>query len=114
MKVKTKPYIHAHIVDEYEHQHLEIDKLYDVIGIDDTYYRIINEAKEPILYPKALFEVIDSSIPNTWVRKDCGDDEYYIDPPEFSRRGFYEDYFDGKPEAIHLFQEFVKSLKQAG
>lgn len=111
MKVKTKPYVHDHVVDEYDHQHLEPNKIYNVIGIDDEDYRIINEIGEPILYPKALFDVIESSIPDSWVRQDYEDGEYYIDPPELSRPGFYEDFFDGNPEAIAKFQAFVMLLR---
>ena len=111
MKVKTKSYIHNHVVDKFDHQYLEPNKIYEVIGIDHDSYRVINEAGEPILYPKALFDVVEPSIPDSWIREEYAPDEYYIDPLELSKPGFYEDYFDGKSEAIATFQKFVKSLQ---
>ena len=107
MKVKTKPEIHDHIFDEYDHQHLEPNKVYEVIGLSDEYFRIIDEMEEPILYPKYLFEVIDPMIPDWWVRREGEEGSYYIDPPEMCKRGFYENYFDHKPEAIEIFERFL-------
>lgn len=111
MKIKTKSYVHHHVVDEYDYQELEPNKIYEVIGLDHESYRIINDIGEPILYPKALFDVVETIIPDTWVKEEYGEDEYYLDPPELSKPGFYEDYFDGKPEAIKRFQEFVDSME---
>jgi hypothetical protein len=112
MKVKTKLEIHDHVFDEFDHQHLIPNKTYKVIGIDDEYYRIVNEIGEPILYPKYLFEVVDPAVPETWIRQEYGPDEYYIDPPELCRAGFYEDYFDGKPEAKVVFEQFLASQER--
>jgi hypothetical protein len=108
MKVVAKPEIHDHILDEFNNQNLEPNKVYEVIGITGEYFRVINEASEPILYPKYLFYVIDPTIPGSWIRKDYPDDEYFIDPPELSGSNFdYEDYFDGKPEAKTIFERFL-------
>lgn len=113
MKVKPKPMIHDNILDEYSHEFLSIYKIYDVIEINDEYYRVINERKEPILYPKYLFIVIDSYIPQSWTRHDYEDGEYFIGPPELNKKGFYEDFFDGDQKAISLFWEIMnrESLK---
>ena len=107
MKVKTKTNIHDHIVDDCNHQNLMVNKVYEVIGVSDEHYRVINELNEPILYPKGLFNIIDSYIPNDWVENRYSDDEYYIDPPGLDKPGFYEDYFDGKIEAIEAFKKFL-------
>jgi hypothetical protein len=110
MKVKSKHNIHNHIVDDCNHQNLMPNKIYEVIGLDDEYYRIINELSEPVLYPKGLFDIIDSYIPNEWVQNWYSDNEYYIDPPELAEPGFYEDYFDGKIEAIETFKQFLSKF----
>ncbi len=110
MKVKTRPEIHDHILDEFDNQNLEPNNVYEVIGITDEHFRVLNEASEPILYPKYLFDVIDSTIPESWVRKDYPNDEYFIDPPELSGPDFdYEDYFDEKPGAKVIFERFLAS-----
>jgi len=107
MKVKTKLNIHDHVWDEYNHQTLKANKEYVVIGISYDSYRVIDEMKEPILCPKYLFNVVESSIPEDWIKEEYPDDEYYIDPPELCKQGFYEAYFDGKPEAIAIFEQFL-------
>jgi hypothetical protein len=109
MRVRTKPEIHDHVLDEFDNQNLEPNKIYDVIGVSADDYRVINERGEPILYPHYLFEVIDSSIPESWAKKYFDPDEFYIDPVELSKPGFYEDYFDGKPEARRIFENFLIS-----
>jgi hypothetical protein len=110
MKVRAKSEVHNHALDEFNNQNLGPNKVYEVIGITDEYFRIVDEASEPILYPKYLFDIIDPIIPQSWVRKDYPDDEYFIDPPELSGPDFdYEDYFDGKPEAKVIFERFLIS-----
>jgi len=109
MKVRAKQVIHDHILDEFDHQNLEAGKTYEVIGVSPDNYRVIDEAGEPILYPNYLFDIVDSAIPESWVRREYGPDECYINPPELSRPGFYEDYFDGKAEAKEIFEKFLSS-----
>jgi hypothetical protein len=111
MKVRTRPDIHQFIIDECDYRELRANTIYEVIGIDDDDYRIVGEEGMPYLYSKALFEIIDSSIPDSWIRHDYDDGGYYIDPPELSPANFsYEDFFDDKPEAIRTFQKFVESF----
>lgn len=85
--------------------------LYVVIGIDFEDYRVIDDSGEPYLFRHGMFDVIDDSIPEEWV-KSFGEDifEFYIDPPGLDQPGFYEDYFDGDPKAVLVFREFVKTL----
>jgi hypothetical protein len=82
MKVKTNEYIHGHVVDNIDHQYLKQNKIYTVIDIDNENFRVVNEIGEPILYPKELFEVVDPTVPQTWVENEFSEGEYYIDPPE--------------------------------
>lgn len=112
MKIKTKSNIHNHIIDDCNHRNIIPNKIYEVIGIDHECFRIINEISEPILYPKGLFDIVDQNIPKEWVYDKYSDDEYYIDPPELSAKGFYEDYFDGKVESIEIFKKFLSQRKK--
>lgn len=81
--------------------------VYAVVGIDQDNYRVINDRKEPVLYQKFLFRVVDDGIPQHWVRRDYEDGEYYIDPPEFSALNFYEKYFDREPGAVTTFNRYL-------
>jgi hypothetical protein len=105
MKVKTKKNIHEHVLDDKSNQNLKVDTTYDVIGLTQDHLRIINEKGEPILYPNYLFDTIDSTIPEKWVRQDFDDGEYHTNPPELSEKGFYEKYFDGDSNAITIFKK---------
>jgi hypothetical protein len=107
MKVRAIDAVHERRHDEREHQNLAPGRVYEVIGLDDENYRVVNDAGEPILYPKALFEVTDPTIPQEWVRRDYVDGEYHHDPPEFSDRGFFERYFDGRSREVEIFRGYL-------
>ncbi|AID58011.1 hypothetical protein Geob_3908 [Geotalea daltonii FRC-32] len=110
MKVKAKQEVHNHILDQFDNKNIKPNETYDVIGIDHDCFRIVDQVGDPILYPKYLFEIIDSSIPQSWIRKEYEADEYYIDPPEFSEPGFYEDLFDGDSKAIDIYEKYLASV----
>ncbi len=114
MKVRTKPEIHDHVLDEYDHQGLKPDAIYPVIEIDDECFRILDENNDPILYPKYLFLVVDSTIPNSWVKRDYPDNEYHINPPEMSERTFWDRYHNGDPEAIAQFRMYLHRVNEIG
>ncbi len=82
---------------------------YQVVEIDDEHYRVINDIKEPILYPKELFTVVDDKFPSDWERIDYEDGEYYIGPKYFYRY-FYEDYFDGDKMTIKIFNLYLEEI----
>lgn len=111
MKVSAKRTVHDHIVDDFDHPGLSPGKTYAVFGIDDEYYRVLNDRDEPILYPKALFDVVTADIPPDWVTRTFEDGEYFIGPPELSHAGFYEAYFDRKPDALARFELVRKHVE---
>ena len=39
---------------------LENGKLYEVLSIEETYYRIVDDTKEDYLFPPHLFEIVES------------------------------------------------------
>ena len=114
MKVRTKAEIHDHVFDEYDHQGLKPNTIYPVIGIDDECYRLLGEDDDPVLYPKYLFTVVDATIPDSWIRRDCGDGEYHTNPPEMSERTFWCRYFDRDPDAIAKFRAYRERVNELG
>lgn len=86
---------------------LTLNAVYAVIGIDDIYYRVVNDNKDPILYKKNIFNIIDPYVPEHWLRRGYPDGEFYLDPPEFSEIGFFEDYFDGNQDAVTRYNEYL-------
>ena len=107
MKIKAKLNVHDHIVDESDHRGLSPGMIYYVVGVSGDHLRAINDNGDPVLYPESLFEIVDPNIPNDWITENF-DDEDYINPPEFSNPGFYEDYFDGVSAAVDKFEAFRK------
>jgi hypothetical protein len=110
MIVRAKKDIHQKKYDEYEHQSLSPGKEYFVLQINNLDFRVLDDQREPILYPKYLFDVVDSALPNGWSFCEFPGGQYYIGPIELNKPGFYEDYFDRVPEARKLFERVFASL----
>lgn len=108
MKVKSHSDVNNLPGSETCHPDLSPNTVYTVIGIDNENYRVANDSYEPILYPKIIFDVIDGTCPDNWVRVNFDDGEYYIDPPEFSGVGFFEDYFDGVEKVVLTYKNYLK------
>jgi len=80
---------------------------YVVIGIEADDYRILNDHGRPYLYPHDLFEIEVPYEPGDWVTEIGDDGERYSYPPALNAPGFFEDFFDGKREAIALFWRVI-------
>jgi hypothetical protein len=76
---------------------------YVVLGIEADDLRILNDQGRPYLYPHEIFNVVDAREPEDWVTENGEDNERYAYPPPLNSTGFFEDYFDGKPEAVATF-----------
>lgn len=88
---------------EYIIQSLDIGQDYEVIGIEADWYRIIDNADEPILFDPQCFEIVDPSIPPFW-RCEVGEEgERYCYPENWGRPGFFEGYFDDVPAIREQF-----------
>ncbi|MDQ9010527.1 hypothetical protein RFI36_13020 [Acinetobacter gerneri] len=109
MRLKVKKNAHEQKYSESMHPEIQIGNEYEVIGIDSKYFRIICDDGEPVLYEKEIFDIIDPTIPNNWV-KVGGEDEYALSPPELSTKYFFEEYFDGKKNVIQIFEKYVNSM----
>jgi len=82
---------------------------YFLIGIEADDYRILNDFGKPYLYPSCLFEVIDPREPSIWVTEYGDDGERYAYPPTLNKAGFFEDYFEGKDEALSKFWHVINA-----
>ena len=76
---------------------------YPVLGIEADDLRVLNDRGRPYLYPRELFIVVDDREPEDWVTELGQDEERYAYPPPLNGAGFFEDFFDGKPEAVSTF-----------
>jgi hypothetical protein len=110
MIVKLKKMIKKPPDDHHFYQNLSQGKNYYVVEISNKSYRVFDDAKEPILYPKYLFITVDSILPSGWSYCGSEEGEYFIGPSQLNKIGFYEDYFDGNIEAIDLFSDIFSQM----
>ncbi|MGD0695066.1 MAG: hypothetical protein ABSB82_09445 [Terriglobia bacterium] len=92
---------------------LTLGQLYVVIGIEGDDYRILNDAGRPYLYPRGIFEVLDAREPGDWVSEYGEEGERYAYPPPLNGPGFFEDFFDSKPDAVKTFWRIVNQRLSA-
>ncbi len=86
---------------------LKVGQPYVVIGIEGNEYRLLNDAGRPYLYPPNLFRIADRKEPDDWVSESGADGERYAYPAPLNEPGFFEDFFDRRPEAIRTFWQVV-------
>jgi len=107
MKARAKLDVHDHVYDEYDHQGLTPGKEYEVIAIEDSYFRMTGDDDDPVLYPRSLFDVTDATMPDYWVHEESPN-SVYRGPAEFGVRGFWERYHDDVPDAIELYRRVMR------
>lgn len=92
-------------------QSVTIGREYIVLGISCGHYRIVDDDGDPVMFEAELFDVVDDTIPVSWIEEAAGTEEWRAYPPELMRPGFFEDYHDRKPEAVEQFHQFVQRLE---
>jgi hypothetical protein len=76
---------------------------YVVIAIKADELRILNDAGRPHLYSPSIFQVLDPHEPADWISEIGEDGERYAYPTPLNKPGFFEDFFDDKPNAAGTF-----------
>jgi len=89
---------------------LSEDQQYVVLGIEANEYRILNDAGRPYLYSPELFHIIDPTEPEDWTTEFGEDGERYSYPTPLNEVGFFEDFFDQKPEQTSMFWRVVNQM----
>jgi len=80
--------------------------VYEVIGIEADWYRLLDDFGCPTLFAPHLFETVDPARPTQWiVRQEDGAEYAYA--PELAAPGFFEDYHDRKPDAVRAFYQYL-------
>lgn len=82
-------------------------KIYYVIGIEADDYRVIADDGKPYLTGHTLFDVVDATEPADWISEKGEDGERYAYPVALLGAGFFEDFFEGEPEAVAAFWQEV-------
>ncbi len=90
-----------------DYPELSTGQTYCVIGIEADDYRLLDDRGRPYLYPADLFVIVDAGEPDDWVVSTGDDGERYAYPAALNEPGFFEDFFDGRPEVIATFWRSV-------
>lgn len=79
---------------------------YEVIGIEADWFRVINDAGEPVLFEPILFKIVDATRPANWVTR-VVDGAVYAYAKPFGQPGFWEDYHEMVPAARKAFTRYL-------
>lgn len=98
---------------------LELDGEYEVLEIYSspgraTKVRIVSsDSATPALFDSSMFMTVDNSIPQSWVASVAEAGELRIGPASWMRKGFWEDFFDRDPQAVHDYELGCRRVGQA-
>ena len=107
MKVKC-----IKLVDEQTGESLEssswlsVGKVYHVLsmnmedGLPIKFQLIGNDGQTPAYHDANQFEIVTNNIPTGWVIDFMSQSHFRLSPKAWSKPGFWEEYFDGEPEAV--------------
>jgi hypothetical protein len=89
---------------------LTVGREYEVLGLSQDSYQLLNDEDEPILYDNCCFEVSDTVEPGFWVSHYGEEGERYASPVEWIRPGYFEDWHDGVPAVVTGFWRDLERL----
>lgn len=93
---------------------LKAERAYVVLAVEyqsqTVSYRIAADNGTPALFEAGLFSVLDSSVDPGWIVRHPGETQSELVPREWSREGFWADYFDDDPEVVAAYQEVLDRM----
>lgn len=89
---------------------LRPDREYVVLGVEcqaegPNYFRIESKRDElPPLLDSRLFEVVDARMSPTWTARIGWDGSVSMEPSEWQRDTFWEDFTNGDAQAVEVYE----------
>lgn len=80
----------------------------DARGLNQQ-FRVYSGDRNPGLYDARQFEVVSETIPSNWIVR-LTDNQILVGPRTWLERGFWEDYFNDKEEAVSEFNRHLKII----
>ena len=93
---------------------LTVGREYEVLEISalvgrEIHFRIqTDRTGSPGLWDSRLFETVEADIPADWIASIDDAGNLTLGPAAWQRLGFWEDYFDGDPEAVRTYEQVVR------
>lgn len=89
---------------------ISLDKEYVVLELGasrngDIYYRIERDDRTPVLVKPEDFEVTSNKLPVSWIAQWLEVGSVIFCPLPWTRKDFWERFFDREPEAERIFKE---------
>jgi hypothetical protein len=81
---------------------LTAGRIYEVLGIEGDWYRLLDDRQEPVLFDPVCFRLVEADEPSNWV-SEFDDGVRYAYPVEWGRPGFFEDWHDRVPIVLEQF-----------
>lgn len=86
----------------------KVGAIYHVLSISieprRSLFRLVAEGESPALFDPEMFEIVSSVIPESWIIVSHTPGCLSIAPKPWTRVGFWQEYFDRKPEALKSFE----------
>lgn len=86
---------------------LMVGQEYVVLAIEYDHYRLVGDEGRPYIYPSELFELVDETTPDDWVRE-LDDTGVCFGPRELLQPGLFEDYFNKEPRAVQIVEKHLR------
>jgi hypothetical protein len=101
-----------------EHSALRLGAEYMVLEIESTTegpasFRVLDEEQDPTMWPSDCFELVDGTIPRSWVAAIWSTGTLYLAPQRWHRPDFWEEFLYGQPgsQAQRLFHEELERMR---
>ncbi|MFD1811765.1 DUF3696 domain-containing protein [Rhodococcus gannanensis] len=79
-----------------------------LLSQSEVKYRIVDRFGRISFWPADMFDIVDNTIPENWGVSPDGGNGVTIGYERLVRVGFWEDYYDGVPEAVEIVDELLK------
>lgn len=98
---------------------LRLGEDYEVLAVEHlpggvVAYRLATKQGTPALFEADLFSVTDPRVDEAWVVQYSNPGEIDLVPEPWSEPGFWEDFFDGHPEAVARYQQVLRRMVEGG
>ena len=109
MKVRCVRLLNSKGLPEEHSEWVVLEKIYHVLelsaGRERITVRILGEIEmTPAIYDLRQFEIVSPKIPPNWILCRPTLDQIEFTPASWARSGFWEDFFNGMPDAINCFE----------
>ena len=94
---------------------VKVGREYQVLGIladprGRVRVQVLDDDTSPSYWPAEMFEATDERLPDNWVARLDDRGVLRLAPASWLRAGFWEDYFDGRPDAMAQFERELPAL----